>query len=147
LGAVRPVAKVSQNGDSGTQAPTVQSSSDFEASVEIALETEPSARWRMSSGNIETKVIELVKSHWEGANVRNVRINNSFDQFVRGSLYVVSIHDADNRERENYVYVVGRQLRLFTDLNDLAMGVGEISNEGHSASIEDSGGSARMARG
>jgi hypothetical protein len=100
----------------------------------------------MSSGNIETMVIELVRSHWAGSNVHNVRINNSFDQFVRGSLYVVSIHDADNRERENYVYVVGRQLRLFTDLNDLAMGVGEISTELHSSS-EDSGGNQRMARG
>ena len=99
----------------------------------------------MSSGNMETKVLELVKSHWASANVRNVRINNSFEQFSRGSLYVVSIHDANNQERENYVYVVGRQLRLFTDLNELAMGVGEISTEAHAA-MEDSG-NARMARG
>lgn len=101
----------------------------------------------MSSGNIETRVIELVRSHWAGANVRNVHINNSFDPFVRGSLYVVSIHDSDNRERENYVYVVGRQLRLFTDLNDLAMGVGEIATEAHNANVVDHVGGARMARG
>lgn len=80
----------------------------------------------MSSDNVETKVVELVRSHWANANVRNVQINNSFDQFSRGSLYVVSIHDANDRERENYVYVVGRRLRLFTDLNELALGVGEV---------------------
>ena len=81
----------------------------------------------MSSSNIETKVVELVRSHWAGANVRNVRINNSFKEFIRGSLYVVAIHDANDRERENYVYVVGRHLRLFTDLTELAMGIGEDS--------------------
>jgi len=90
----------------------------------------------MASANIEAKVIELVRSHWAGANTRNIKINNSFDEFSRGSLYVVSILDADNRERENYVYVVGRQLKLFTDLNELAMGVGEVitSNDGAQAS-------------
>lgn len=81
----------------------------------------------MPSRNIETAVVELVRSHWAGANVRNVRINNSFDRFIRGSLYVVAIHDANDRERENYVYVVGRHLRLFTDLTELAMGIGEDS--------------------
>ena len=81
----------------------------------------------MSSSNIETKVVELVRSHWAGANVRDVRINNSFKEFIRGSLYVVAIHDANDRERENYVYVVGRHLRLFTDLTELAMGIGEDS--------------------
>ena len=79
----------------------------------------------MSSSSIENAVLELVRSHWAEANVRNVRINNSFDQFIGGSLYVVAIHDANDRERENYVYVVGRHLRLFTDLTELAMGVGE----------------------
>ena len=83
----------------------------------------------MSSSSIETAVVELVKSHWAGANVRNVRINNSFDQFIRGSLYVVAVHDANDRERENYVYVVGRHLRLFTDLTELAMGIGEDSTQ------------------
>ncbi len=87
----------------------------------------------MPGGNIETKVVELVRSHWAGANVRNVRINNSFDPFVGGSLYVVSIHDASNQERENYVYVVGRQFKLFTDLNELALGVGEVSAERNAA--------------
>jgi len=81
----------------------------------------------VSSSNIETKVVELVRSHWAGANVRDVRINNSFKEFIRGSLYVVAIHDANDRERENYVYVVGRHLRLFTDLTELAMGIGEDS--------------------
>ena len=79
----------------------------------------------MASSSIETAVVELVRSHWAGANVRNVRINNSFERFIRGSLYVVAVHDANNRERENYVYVVGRHLRLFTDLTELAMGLGE----------------------
>jgi hypothetical protein len=79
--------------------------------------------------NIETKVVELVRSHWAGANVRNVRINNSFAEFIRGSLFVVAIHDANDRERENYVYVVGRHLRLFTDLTELAMGIGEDSTQ------------------
>ena len=83
----------------------------------------------MSSRNIETKVVELVRSHWAGANVRNVRINNSFDRFIRGSLYVVALHDANNRERENYVYVVGSHLRLFTDLTELAMGLGEDATQ------------------
>ncbi|HYN82300.1 MAG TPA: hypothetical protein VES88_12420 [Gemmatimonadaceae bacterium] len=83
----------------------------------------------MSSSNIETKVVELVRSHWADANVRNVRINNNFDQFIRGSLYVVAIHDANDRERENYVYVVGRHLRLFTDLTELAMGIGEDATQ------------------
>jgi hypothetical protein len=90
----------------------------------------------MASAGIEAKVIELVRSHWVGANARNITINNSFDEFSRGSLYVVSILDANNRELENYVYVVGRQLKLFTDLNELAMGVGEVitSNDGAQAS-------------
>ena len=83
----------------------------------------------MSSSSVETKVVELVRSHWAGANVRDVRINNSFEQFIRGSLYVVAIHDANNRERENYVYVVGRHLRLFTDLTELAMGLGEDATQ------------------
>jgi hypothetical protein len=83
----------------------------------------------VSSSNIENKVVELVKSHWAHANVRNVRINNSFDQFIRGALYVVAIHDADDRERENYVYVVGRRLRLFTDLTELALGIGEDATQ------------------
>jgi hypothetical protein len=83
----------------------------------------------VSSRNIETKVVELVRSHWAGANVRNVRINNSFDRFIRGSLYVVALHDANNRERENYVYVVGSHLRLFTDLTELAMGLGEDATQ------------------
>lgn len=83
----------------------------------------------MSSSNVETKVVELVRSHWAGANVRDVRINNSFKEFVRGSLYVVAIHDANNRERENYVYVVGRHLRLFTDLTELAMGLGDDATQ------------------
>jgi hypothetical protein len=80
----------------------------------------------MSNDNIESKVVELVRSHWANADVSNVKINNSFDEFSRGSLYVVSLHDANNRERENYVYVVGRRLKLFTDLNELALGVGEV---------------------
>ena len=83
----------------------------------------------MASTSVETKVVELVRSHWAGANVRDVRINNSFDQFIRGSLYVVAIHDANNRERENYVYVVGGHLRLFTDLTELAMGLGEDATQ------------------
>ena len=83
----------------------------------------------MASTSVETKVVELVRSHWAGANVRDVRINNSFDQFIRGSLYVVAIHDANNRERENYVYVVGSHLRLFTDLTELAMGLGEDATQ------------------
>ena len=83
----------------------------------------------MASTSVETKVVELVRSHWAGANVRDVRINNSFDQFIRGSLYVVAIHDANNRERENYVYVVGRHLRLFTNLTELAMGLGEDATQ------------------
>src|SRR5687768_16762018 len=89
----------------------------------------------MSSANIETAVIELVRSRWADANVRNVRVNNSFDQFSRGSLYVVSIIDANNRERENYVYVVGGKLTLFTDLNELAMGVGSHNGERQRPSI------------
>mgnify|MGYP003293576182 CR=1 FL=1 len=83
----------------------------------------------MSSSNIETKGVALVRSHWAEANVRDVRINNSFKEFIRGSLYVVAVHDANNRERENYVYVVGRHLRLFTDLTDLAMGLGEDATQ------------------
>jgi hypothetical protein len=81
----------------------------------------------MASPAIEERVLQLVRDHWKGANVRDVQINERLPHFFRGALYNVSIYDADNEEHENYVYAVGEELRRYDDLRQLGADVGKSS--------------------
>ena len=97
-------------------------------SVVILLLIEGQNGRGMAEPSIEDRVVKLVEDHWAAANVRAVQINNRFPEFVRGTLYFVSIYDANNTEHENYVYAVGSRLTLFKDINQLAIGVGKTSS-------------------
>ena len=81
----------------------------------------------MASPTIEERVVQLVRDHWRGANVRDVQINDRLPRFFRGALYIVSIYDANNEEHENYVYVVGDELWRYDDLRQLGADVGKSS--------------------
>lgn len=81
----------------------------------------------MGSSVIEERVLELVRDHWKGANVRDVQINDRLPRFFRGALFVVSIYDASNVEHENYVYALGEELRRYDDLSKLGADVGRSS--------------------
>jgi hypothetical protein len=75
----------------------------------------------------DDKVLQIVRDRWAGANVKRVEITDRYPEFIRGSLYAVSIYDAVDQEHQNFVYVSAGQLRLFQDMNELAIGVGRIS--------------------
>jgi hypothetical protein len=81
----------------------------------------------MAAPEIEERALQLVRDHWKAANVNNVHINDRLPHFFRGSLYVVSIFDAQEKEHENYVYVVGEDSRRYDDLSQLGADVGRSS--------------------
>jgi hypothetical protein len=81
----------------------------------------------MANPEIEKRVLQLVRDHWKGANVREIQINDRLMRFFHGSLYVVSIYDANNEEHENYVYADGDELRRYDDLRQLGGNIGASS--------------------
>jgi hypothetical protein len=83
-----------------------------------------------TANDTEERVLNIVREHWAGANVQRVEINQRFEDFLRGTLYAVSIYDADNQEQENYVLSRGDELRLFRDVGELVLGVGRFSSFG-----------------
>jgi hypothetical protein len=82
----------------------------------------------MENKDIETRVLKPVRDLWASANFTKVEITNQYDDFVRGTLYFVSIYDANKVEHVNYVYAVGNRLQLFEDVKQLAIGVGKVSS-------------------
>jgi hypothetical protein len=81
----------------------------------------------MANPDIEKRVLQLVREHWKGGNVRNVQIDDRLMRFFHGSLYVVSVYDANNEEHENYVYANGDELRRYDDLRQLGGNIGASS--------------------
>ena len=81
----------------------------------------------IANDNIEERVLKLVRDQWAGANAGKIQVNNR-SGFVRGTLYQVSIYDANEDEHENFVYAVGDQVTLFRNVSELALGVGKTSS-------------------
>ena len=74
----------------------------------------------MATSTIEANVVKLVRDHWTLADVKNVHISDRVPSFLRGTLYVVSIVDADDEEHKNYVYAEDDELNRYNDVIQLA---------------------------
>jgi hypothetical protein len=80
---------------------------------------------RKREAEIRLRVVEEVKTYWQAANFQRVEINDQNRDFLRGTLYFVSIFDAGGVEHENYVYVKGDKLTRFDNAKELARAVGK----------------------
>jgi hypothetical protein len=82
-------------------------------------------RRAMASEIVESNVKQLVADHWKGANVQEIQINERLPRFFRGTLYIVSIYDAERREHLNYVYKQGNDLFRYDSLEQVGTAIGK----------------------
>jgi hypothetical protein len=75
----------------------------------------------------EDRIMKAVSDYWGKANIKGVEITSRFPDFVRGTLYVVSIYDANNVEQTNLVYVAGSKIQRFDNIESLAPAIGRGS--------------------
>jgi hypothetical protein len=78
----------------------------------------------MTIAETERCVLQIVRDHWEGANVRNVQISGRVPRFFSGALYEIAIYDANGEEHENLIYVVGDEFWRYDDLKTLVFNLG-----------------------
>src|ERR1700730_18516498 len=80
---------------------------------------------RKKEQDVERNVVKVVEEHWSGANIKLAEINDRNRDFLKGTLYFVSIYDANDVEHESYVYVKGERLTRFDNAKELARAVGK----------------------